>query len=419
MGHGIGPERGIDNMLNQDEIYSRLYDYSGGLDHISSTHSHFIVPEPGTAISLHQLLQMTYISWIYPYFPDKEADRIKYIETMGTNTYFIWMAKSLGILYGDGKSLSADNWDRIDANFRRENSIPGDSLRILKDVCRYKAIILDKYDHPGSDLGLSELMTPTFRCDPFLHGYTIDGHDSNNNYPFRMLGLDRMPASIDEYISLVSEKISEMKAKGCVALKIAIAYERDLRFENRDISKARIAYGTECPKDDEIKNFGDYVMFELCRIAAELNIPVQIHTGLGKLEKSNAIHLKKLIEYNPATRFSLFHCGYPWMDDILGLLHNYRNVYPDLCWLPLISTSAAIRFIREALEVGDTGRFTWGCDTWTAQESYGALLAVRHCLAKALSEMCCEKLITVDQAETVIQAILCTNAEKIYNLDRI
>jgi uncharacterized protein len=397
-------------------IYKELADAAAAVTGVVSTHSHYLRQDIDTGETLHQLMQKTYISWGYPAFPDTAQERKRYVRTVGTNSYYTWMARSLGYLYGNGEPLTADNWDRIDAAFRRANQVPGHSLSILKDVCRYGAIVLDKYDDPGSDVGLPALMKPTFRCDPFLHGYAIDGHDANNNFPYRMLGLDRMPERMEDYIQAVDERIGVMRSQGCVALKIAIAYERDLAFDPLSDEAARQAYHAPTPSPEQVRAFGDAMMFALCRIAAKYDMPIQIHTGLGKLEGSNAMGLKKLIEQNPQTKFSLFHCGYPWMDDVLGLLHNYRNVYPDLCWLPLISTSAAIRFIREALEVGDATRLTWGCDTWTAQESYGALLAIRHCLASSLASLCEEDLMTIDQAKTVIRSILKTNAETLYGI---
>lgn len=401
----------------QNTTYEKLYDYSGTLSDIMNTHSHYIPNLGGDGITLHQILQMTYISWISPNFPDTYEGRKAYIEQMSSNSYYRWMARSVGELYGDGTPLNIENWDSIDANLRKAYINKENSINILKDKCRYKAIILDKYEQPGYDDDHPEIMTPTFRCDQFLFGYDIEGHDENKNYPYRTLGLAKCPATLDEYVSAVSSKILEMKNRGCVSLKIAIAYERDLCFEKTGVSQAEVAYNNPDATPDDKRLFGNYMMYRLCELAAQNDMPIQIHTGLGKLEHSNAIGLRQLIHENRETRFVLFHCGYPWMDDILGLLHNYRNVYPDLCWLPLISTSAAVRFIKEALEVGDSGRFCWGCDTWTAEESYGALLAVRHVLAKALSEMCDEGAINYEQAKYIILSILCNNARKIYHIE--
>lgn len=38
---------------------------------------------------------------------------------------------------------------------------------------------------------------------------------------------------------------------------------------------------------------------------------------------------------NMGVKFLYNHSYCNWMDDLLGLLHSYSNVYADLCWLPL------------------------------------------------------------------------------------
>ena len=90
---------------------------------------------------------------------------------------------------------------------------------------------------------------------------------------------------------------------------------------------------------------------------------------------------------NMGVKFLYDHSYCNWMDDLLGLLHSYSNVYADLCWLPLISTSAAERFLREALEIGGSNRILWGCDTWTSEESSVGWCrkCSRRCVRKATS----------------------------------
>jgi len=126
--------------------------------------------------------------------------------------------------------------------------------------------------------------------------------------------------------------------------------------------------------------------------------------------------LQKVISKTPDTKFVLFHCGYPWIDDIGGLLHAYPNVYPDLCWLPLISPTASKRMLHELIEVGTSDKVCWGCDTWTSEESYGALLAIRHTLASVLSEKIKEGYLCKEDARNIIDNILYKNASRLYKL---
>ncbi len=208
------------------------------------------------------------------------------------------------------------------------------------------------------------------------------------------------------------------KNKGCAALKTAIAYERGLDFEIINYKKAEKAYLSQDASENEIKHLQDYIMLQICEIAAELKMPLQIHTGLGCLKKSNAMQLREMIGYNPETKFVLFHCSYPWFDDVLALTHNYRNVYPDLCWVPLISSSACERFLDEALEVGDSTRFCWGCDTWTSEESFGALLAVKEVLARTLARKIKNGMMDMEYALMLAGRILYDNAALLYQFDK-
>ena len=101
---------------------------------------------------------------------------------------------------------------------------------------------------------------------------------------------------------------------------------------------------------------------------------------------TNAINMLNIIKKHPETRFVLFHGSYPWIDDIMGLLHVLPNVYPDICWLPIISPSAAEHALHQLIEVGTADKVCWGCDTWTSEESYGARLAVNMVLENVLTK---------------------------------
>lgn len=396
------------------KTYKTLYDIIEG-QQIINTHSHHLTDDKFVGLTLYDVLNMSYISWISPLFENNEAGRTTFFERMTCNTYFIWLAKSLGILYGNGEALSNSNWSLIDENLRRANTDKDHHMKILTEKCNYKTIILDKYDNPGSDNGHPDMNRPAYRCDMFLHADNAEGKDQNNNNPFE--AIDYKPDSLKEYIKYVREAVIFKKRKGCAALKIAIAYERELDFENINVEKAEKAYLSPGASKNEIKNLQDYIMFKLCGIAGELKMPLQIHTGLGNLKKTNAMYLRDMIELNPETKFVLFHCSYPWFDDVLALTHNYRNVYPDLCWVPLISTSACERFLSEALEVGDSMRFCWGCDTWTSEESFGAMLAVRQVIAGTLARKIDNGMMDTEYAAMLMKRILFDNAKELYSLN--
>ncbi|MCL1854174.1 MAG: amidohydrolase, partial [Clostridia bacterium] len=240
-----------------------------------------------------------------------------------------------------------------------------------------------------------------------------DAADHNGHNPVRIYG--ESFSDIDEYVAFVRRCILEWKARGAVALKSALAYDRGLDFHETTKEKAQRVFRPGAGAED-IRAFQDYLFFAICRIAAEQGLPFQNHTGLGVLERTNAMRMREAIEKNPDTKFVLFHGSYPWMDDLCGLLHNCPNVYPDLCWLPLISTSAAKTLLHQLIELGRSDCLCWGCDTRTGEESYGALLAMRSVMSETLGEKVDSGYCSADDALRVARNILRENPKGLYGL---
>lgn len=167
---------------------------------------------------------------------------------------------------------------------------------------------------------------------------------------------------------------------------------------------------------EDIKAYQDYIFTSICKIAAEQGLPFQCHTGMGQLTGTNAMSMKRVIQSNPETKFVIFHCSYPWTDDVNALLRTYDNVYPDLCWLPILSTSTAIGMLHELIEGGTSDKVCWGCDTWTSEESYGTLLAFRFVLTKVLGEKVKDGYFSLNYAKDIIDNIMYNNAAKLYGL---
>ena len=129
------------------------------------------------------------------------------------------------------------------------------------------------------------------------------------------------------------KSIREHKASGCVALKIPIAYDRGLDFCEVDLDQARLSFSkltsaaasepamitepgqqgvlpSNAPDPystrllsgsdaQEVKTFQDYLFFQICRIAAEELMPIQVHTGMGQAHRTNAGQLKEVIQKSP------------------------------------------------------------------------------------------------------------------------
>ena len=291
-------------------------------------------------------------------------------------------------------------------------------------------MLLDAYWDPGSDNEAPEFFAPTYRVNSFFFGYSTHTTDHDG---------------------WVRGNLLAHKAGGCVALKIPIAYDRGLDFDPISDDQAHQAFGrltaaasahqpkqaawnggerdissnapsTTAPHQDtnfdpvDVKTFQDYLFFQICQMAAELDLPVQIHTGMGQGHRTNAAYLQPAIRNFPGTRFVLLHCSYPWIQDVSMLVDKYPNVFPDLSMLPLISTGSGTTMLHELIERATLDRIFWGCDTWTAEESFGALLAFRYVLALTLADKVIAGYFTRADALLIIDAILFENPKRFYKL---
>jgi len=398
--------------MTRDELFNRLK-----CEPIINTHSHHLPDEYHQKLNLENVLRNSYVNWCGKPIPSScsKSEITLFLNTVRSRSFFVWLEKALMELYGIDEHLSADTWDVYSLAIQKAHEDGNRHIKILRDKCNYKSIFLDTYWNPGDDNNHPEIFKPVYRVDSIFYGYnrTAKDHDGNN---FQVLQ-NQAITDICEYTGLIEKVLREKKQAGYTVLKCAIAYDRSLHFEPATKEKARKAM-RENPDAEDIKAFQDYVFDRILKIAAELSMAVQIHTGLGLMIDSNAMHLKPIIERNPETTFWLMHGSYPWSGDIAGLTYTYPNVWADLCWLPLLSPTAAQRLLHELIDVCNADRIVWGCDTWTSEESYGARLAFLNVLSRVLSERMEAGLMHEFDAIQYARMIMHENASKYLNVDR-
>lgn len=387
---------------------------------IISSHSHHLPDSEQAGLSLAKILQNAYTAkkWLGVATPTAADEVDDWLSRFGTRSFFVWLERGIQQLYDIREPLGSKTWSIYDERIRQAHQDPNWHLRVLQDVCRYEGIANDCPWDPGCDLGHPELFHPVFRINSFLCGYDKDARDSNGNNA-QLLYQTKID-DIDEYVALLRRKILEKKAAGCTALKSAIAYFRPIHIAPATKDQAQVALRYEGTRGDEqdIRHFQDYIFEQMCVLSAELDIPLQIHTGLGKMNQTNAMQIQGLVARHPDTTFILMHGSYPWTDDYCGLALSYRNVIADICWLPMISPTAACRTLHELIEVCDADRIVWGCDTWTSEESVGARMAFQSVLSRVLNEKMTEGYLTEDQALHYAKGILYDNAKRVFKRAR-
>ncbi|RJP71987.1 MAG: hypothetical protein C4532_06840 [Candidatus Abyssobacteria bacterium SURF_17] len=229
--------------------------------------------------------------------------------------------------------------------------------------------------------------------------------------------------SFDDYLALMDEDFRKALDFGAVAIKIGIAYNRTLQFEEASIDEANRAFNLPDEKATwaDIKAFQDFLVFRIIETAGRHGLPVQIHTGLlagGKntLSNSNPLHLTNIFLKFPDVQFDIFHGGFPFMNQLGSLALMFPNVYLDTCWLPLISYESFKRALNEWLSYVPAGKFLWGGDCGTAEGIYGAVYMVRHALAEALAEKIRDGQMDEEIAVFVARSLLHDNAGRLFSL---
>lgn len=239
----------------------------------------------------------------------------------------------------------------------------------------------------------------------------------------------RAAVSLDDYLGVCREQFARAKALGAVAMKDHAAYERSLAYENPSRAEAERLFNwmMEDPRRTlgwpQAKPLDDYLFHRFLRMAREMDLPVQIHTGAmagnyNDIRKTNAAHLTPVLEMHQDVRFSLFHGNWPYAGEWLFLGKNYPNVTLDCCWLHIIDPRYSQRVLADALTVAPHGKIHgFGGDHYDCIEYSVAHLSIaRDNIAAALAEMVAAEWLNEEAALQVAADWLFNNPNEFYRL---
>lgn len=230
--------------------------------------------------------------------------------------------------------------------------------------------------------------------------------------------------SLEDYLSYVDQILVKLVSKNLVALKMGLAYHRSIDVEQVAARKAQRIFQQSARNSTQKKQLQDYLIYHIAGRAAELNLPVQIHTGYlhgngGLLDRGHPVKLIPLIRDNPNTKFVLFHGGYPWTGEFAAMGKHYPNVYLDLVWLPQISRHVAIRTLHEILDTVPYNKLFWGSDVGNIDDAAGSLELGREVVATVLAERMENEGMTIELAHDVARCIFRENAIEVFELEKI
>ena len=406
---------------------------------IVDVHEHHI-PEIylNRAVGLLQILRQSYAGWTqarpYPLPSETRSEDpmladtglgsweevASFVEHSGSSAFVRNLVWAFTDLYDLGeKGIVKDNWAALDAEIRQRHADPEWPREVLRRA-RVAHVITDPYTDPLLDAkkALGEEYRSVLRINGFAMSWHPDATDHNGNRTVDFAArLGVKLQSFEDFEHLLHRVVAGLAERHQVALKNALAYDRDICFDAPDEKVARRAWGKRDPTPEERKAFGDFVVDRFSALAGEHDIPMQMHLGTALIRGSHPMNVAGLIERHPGTRFLLMHLAYPWSSDLLGLAFVYRNVWIDLTWSFLLSPSHFKRAFHEAIEIlPDESRMMFGGDNWHAEETYGTFQLARKLIGDALEEKVGDGYFGLADARRLTRKIFYENATAFFGL---
>jgi predicted TIM-barrel fold metal-dependent hydrolase len=247
----------------------------------------------------------------------------------------------------------------------------------------------------------------------------------------RMSPLNRHVTSLDQYLEGCFEIFKAYKAFGAVAFKDQTPYRRAINYGNPTKAEAEKVFNHIMihPRDvlldaPSMHVLDDYLFHELLRMVKEIDLPVQLHTGLlagvrQDVSKANAIQLAPVLELHRDVRFDLFHANWPYSGEWLFLGKNYSNVYLDFCWANIIDPVGIQALYQQAISCVPMGKFfLFGSDFGGyADHAWAHAQIAKENLAIALANMVEIDYLVIDEAKAIATHWCYENPRKFFQLE--
>ncbi len=242
--------------------------------------------------------------------------------------------------------------------------------------------------------------------------------------------LNRGVTSLEEYLDVCRAIFEGHKRFGAVTFKDQSAYSRRIDYGNPTYAEAEAVFNwfMEDPRrsaayPDGVKPLDDFLFHEFMRMARDLALPVQIHTGhmagiRNDIAKTNAVGLTKVIELHQEVRFDLFHANWPYGGELIYLGKNFPNVSLDFCWTNIIDPVYSQNLFKQALSAVPHGKIHgYGSDFGgSVERAWAHAQIARDNIAIALADMVELDYLGLDAAKHVAYAWLFENPNAFFGL---
>ncbi|MFK7603808.1 amidohydrolase family protein [Deinococcus sp. SM5_A1] len=273
--------------------------------------------------------------------------------------------------------------------------------------------------------------------DGLLGGQLLTVAESDARLPWQARRILRLEAELADLVAQ-HDRVPELlgafethlrqAAPGLSGLKSVIAYRTGLAVERWETGEVQAAYDalkrdleTDEPPRLNSKPLLDTALLLALRVACDLGLPVQFHTGYGDpdldLRLANPLHLRPLFE-DPELRglnIVMLHC-YPFTREAGYLASVYPGAYLDLSLsIPFLSQHGMTTHVHEALHLSPLSKVLFSTDASRTPELFylGARWG-RRVLGEVLEDTVRVGDLTRAEAEDAAVMILRGNALALY-----
>jgi hypothetical protein len=184
-------------------------------------------------------------------------------------------------------------------------------------------------------------------------------------------------ASAAEIVAAVEIHMQDSVAAGCVAFKTILAYRTGLHVDpTADLDSAQRSLDAGGPVRRRGKALRDLVARVALARCADLNRPIQVHTGFGdsdlRLAESNPLLLEDLLRTpeGEAATVVLIHGSFPWGQPAAYLAATKPNVWVELSLSNLFAPMGVAERLTALLDLAPCGRIVLGTDGHVVPESH-------------------------------------------------
>jgi len=102
-------------------------------------------------------------------------------------------------------------------------------------------------------------------------------------------------------------------------------------------------------------------------LAAELNVPITVHMGMtpirhAALRFARPIDVDRILFEFPTLQINMPHMGWPWEDELLGIMVRSPNLYTDISYIGEMGLNRVARNLITARDFGVLPRVMFGTD---------------------------------------------------------